>query len=197
MDATGLSNITPEEFERNVEAAIAELPPGSPTDLTRGKSSTSSLVTAPFSNTAEGEEPARALTSLPANFAANTQRFLQRTGELAQDAVNRPLSALANMIDTIASGTGSDNGDSEDEAPGAAARRLRFQGAENAHTPLQAQGATNIVSPSPSRPDQPSAISQWFGRPNPPSDRPNDGRMQVDEMYIRSQIDLSRPPSGM
>lgn len=196
MDAAGLSNITSEEFERNVEAAIAELPPGS-TDLARGKSSTSSPVTAPFSSTAEGEEPARALTALPANFAANTQRFLQRTGELAQDAVNRPLSALANMIDSIASGTGSDDGDSEDEAPGAAARRLRFQGGEIAHTPHRGQGANNIISPSPSRADQPSAISQWFGRSNAPSDRPNDGRMQVDEMFIRSQIDLSRPPSGM
>lgn len=197
MDASGLSNITSEEFERNVEAAIAELPPGSSTDLRRGNSSAlASPVTAPFSNTAEGEEPARALTSLPANFAANTQRFFQRTGELAQDAVNRPLSALANIIDNIASGTGSEEGDSEDEQPGAVARRLRFHQGDNAHTPPRGQGASNIVSPSPSRPDQSSTMSQWFGRSNPPTDWPNDGRMQVDEMYIRSQIDLSRPASG-
>jgi hypothetical protein len=196
MDASGLSNITPEEFERNVAAAIAELPPGSPTDLPRGKSSAlASPVTAPFSNTAEGEEPARALTSLPANFAANTQRFFQRTGELAQDAVNRPLSALANIIDNIASGTGSEDGDSEDEHPGAVARRLRFQQGGNHNTPPRGQGTSNIVSPSPSRPDQSSAASQWFGGSNVPPQRPNDGRMQVDEMYIRS-MDFSRPPSG-
>ena len=197
MDATGLSDITPEEFDRNVEAAIAKLPPGSSADLPRGKSAISSPVSAPFSNTAVGEEPARALTSLPANFAANTQRFFQRTGELAQDAVNRPLSALANMIDTIAIGTGSDDGNSEDEAPGAAARRLRFQTGENVQTPPRGHGTVNIVSPSPARPDHPSTTSQWFGRPTLPSERPNDGRMQVDEMYIRSQIDLSRPPSGL
>lgn len=197
MDASGLSNITPEEFERNVAAAIAELPPGSPTDLSRGRSSAALPVTAPFGNTAEGEEPARALTSLPANFAANTQRFFQRTGELAQDAVNRPLSALANMIDNIASGNASEDGDSEDEPPGAAARRLRFQQGDPVGTPPRGQRPSNIVSPSPSRPEQGSAIPQWLGRSHPPPDRPNDGRMQVDEMYIRSQIDLSRPPSGM
>lgn len=199
MDASGLSNITPEEFERNVEAAIAELPPGSPADLHKRKSPIStSPVAAPFSNTAEGEEPARALTSLPANFAAHTTRFFQRTGEFAQDAVNRPLSALANMIDNIALGTASEDGDSEGDHPGTVGRRLRFQHEDYPNTPHRGHAQSGIHSPSPARPDQSSPFAQWFGRStNAVPDRPNDGRMQVDEMYIRSQIDLSRPPSGV
>lgn len=199
MDASGLSNITPEEFERNVEAAIAELPPGSPAEANKGRSPLlTSQVGAPFSNTAEGEEPARALTSLPANFAANTKQFFQRTGELASDAVNRPLNALASMIDNIALGNTSEDGDSEGEYPGNAGRRLRFQQADGMNTPPRNPGQSNIHSPSPARPDQGSSMSGWFGRSsNAVPNRPNDDRMQVDEMYIRSQIDLSRPPSGV
>ncbi|KAJ9124257.1 hypothetical protein QFC22_001056 [Naganishia vaughanmartiniae] len=198
MDASGLSNITSEEFEQNMEAAIAALPPGSPVEYARGRQSNSeSSVSAPLMNTAEGEEPARALTSLPANFAADTKRFFQRTGELAQDAVNRPLSALANIIDNIASGNGSEDGESEDEYPGAPGRRLRFQRDNNGNTPARSNMEQGIDSPSPSRPDNTTGTSNWFGRTAAPAaDRPNDGRMQVDEMYIRSQIDLSRPPSG-
>lgn len=199
MDASGLSNITSEEFEQNMEAAIAALPPGSPVEYTRGRlPSSGSSVSAPFANTAEGEEPARALTSLPANFAADTKRFFQRTGELAQDAVNRPLSALANIIDNIASGNGSEDGESEDEYPGSHARRLRFQRGDNGTTPTRGNADHGIHSPSPSRPDNATPTSNWFGRTaDATAQRPNDGRMQVDEMYIRSQIDLSRPPSGM
>lgn len=199
MDASGLSNITPEEFERNVEAAIAELPPGSPAEHNKGRSPLlASQVTAPFSNTAEGEEPARALTSLPANFAANTKHFFQRTGELASDAVNRPLSALASMIDNIALGNASEDGDSEGDYPGNAGRRLRFQQGDGMNTPPRNPTQANIHSPSPSRPDQGSPMAGWFGRSsNAGPNRPNDDRMQVDEMYIRSQIDLSRPPSGV
>ncbi|KAJ9109897.1 hypothetical protein QFC19_001877 [Naganishia cerealis] len=199
MDASGLSNITSDEFERNMEAAIEALPPGSPTGYARGRQSISgSSVSAPFTNAAEGEEPARALTSLPANFAADTKRFFQRTGELAQDAVNRPLSALANMIDNIASGNGSEDGDSEGEYPGASGRRLRFQQADNQSTPTRGAAQPGIHSPAPSRPEHTGSMSNWLGRSaGMATDRPNDGRMQVDEMYIRSQIDLSRPPSGM
>ncbi|KAJ9106263.1 hypothetical protein QFC21_001408 [Naganishia friedmannii] len=198
MDASGLSNITSEEFEQNMEAAIATLPPGSPIEYARGRQSTSeSSVSAPFTNTAEGEEPARALTSLPANFAADTKRFFQRTGELAQDAVNRPLSALANIIDNIASGNGSEDGESEDEYPGAHGRRLRFQRGDNDNAPARGNMQHGIHSPSPSRPENATPTSNWFGRSAaPPAEQPNDGRMQADEMYIRSQIDLSRPPSG-
>lgn len=120
MDASGLSDITQAEFEANVEQAIASLPPGSPHDAKSPRSPSGRAPHATglaLSSTAEGEEPARALTNLPANIALDTRRFFQRTGELASGAVGRPLSALGRLIDGIATGTNSED-DSAGEASG-------------------------------------------------------------------------------
>lgn len=117
MDHTGLSNITAEEFERNVESAIRDLPaspqPHSPDASSQpGAPSRSSLGTlrtparpqgdlgSPTSPHA-GEESARPLSlSLgglgagAVGIADDTKRLFQRTG----DAIGKPLSALGRFL---------------------------------------------------------------------------------------------------
>jgi hypothetical protein len=154
MDASQLSNITQEEFEHNVEKAIAELPvdssphtphiPRSPSERPVNATGTA------FHNTAEGEEPARALTNLPANIAIESKRFFQRTGEIASGAVNRPLSALGRLIDGIATGANSD-AESEDGASGDDQR---------------AQGRTISFRPRQPELQQPHGVAGWFSSSN-------------------------------
>lgn len=91
MDASSLSNITQEEFESHVEAAIQDLPP-SPTLSPRP---TGPQDMSPFATT-EGEEPARALAS---RYGA--REFLKRTGDLAQEAVSKPLNAIGKILETM------------------------------------------------------------------------------------------------
>ncbi|ORY35512.1 hypothetical protein BCR39DRAFT_563092 [Naematelia encephala] len=94
MDASSLSNISREEFERNVEDAIQELPPSPSATVSRPIASEMS----PFSATTEGDEPARPL-SFPS--LDNTRRFFQRTGTQVSDVVSRPLGAIGKIFDGI------------------------------------------------------------------------------------------------
>lgn len=96
MDASTLSNITQEEFERNVEKAIQDLPP-SPSSAARRPLALTEM--SPFAAASPGEEPARAL-SLSTSFDT-TRKFFQRTGNLAQEAVSRPLTAIGKILDGI------------------------------------------------------------------------------------------------
>ena len=96
MDSSSLSNITQQEFEDNVESAIQGLPP-SPTTHTR---ILSDAEMSPFAPTTPGEEPANALTLSTAAFD-NTRRFIQRTSNLAQEAVSRPLSAIGKILENM------------------------------------------------------------------------------------------------
>lgn len=201
MDAAGLSNITQEEFEHNVEQAVAELPPPTPRDPRVARiPSAASTVGAPLANTAEGEEPARALT-LPTNMTWDTKRFFQRTGEFAQEAVSRPLSALNKMLDSIGTTSESEDGHSDnDDHPG---RRRQ----EQQTTPQKGQ-SPSIRAPQPQRtPETSSPLRGMFGRrtssgaPMPPDAPPGvprhpDDRLQVNEMYARHNVDFSRPPPG-
>lgn len=112
MDSSSLSNITQEEFENCVSAAIADLPP-SPTSL-RSRSLASGMDTSPspFSPTTPGEEPARALSML-GGLDGSTKRFLQRTGEV----VSKPLGAIGKILEGMQgddgdqSQSGSESGD--------------------------------------------------------------------------------------
>lgn len=106
MDASSLSNITQEEFETNVERAIQDLPPSPSAQRTHPLPASMS----PFDST-PGEEAARALVFPTLD---NTRRFFQRTGNIAQEAVSKPLNAIGKILEGI---------QREDEEDGGAPRR--------------------------------------------------------------------------
>ena len=118
MDASSLSSITQEEFEANVEQAIQELPPSPTSQLARPLPAGRSADTSPFSPVASGEEPAKPL-AISAAFPAldNTKRFFQRTGNLATEAVSKPLNAIGKILDDMrqAEQEGSEDGDTDGE----------------------------------------------------------------------------------
>ena len=112
MDHTSLSKITQEEFERNVEEAIQNLPP-SPMQ-TRSSSSSDTPPPemeleppkTPSAPPAVGEEAARPLQlPTPASIAEDTRKFFQRTSDLAQQTISKPLNAIGRIfseaLDTI------------------------------------------------------------------------------------------------
>ncbi|THH05985.1 hypothetical protein EW145_g4397 [Phellinidium pouzarii] len=119
MDHTGLSNITAEEFERNVEDAIHGLPaspnpsekPSVPTSPSSSRPSTpfplsdpstpakavfSPRLSAPSPHAGEESAQPLALTlgGIGGGFADDTRRFLQRTG----DALGKPLNVLGRIL---------------------------------------------------------------------------------------------------
>ncbi|KAJ4475024.1 hypothetical protein J3R30DRAFT_3295098 [Lentinula aciculospora] len=117
MDHTSLSNITQEEFEQNVEAAIQELPTnpdGTPRVFSMAHSSSSSSSSSSLSSMSTptqrssphiGSESAQPL-SLPLSQVSSSQapiaqqlsedarRLLQKTG----DAVSKPLNAISRIF---------------------------------------------------------------------------------------------------
>ena len=206
MDASGLSNITKEEFEANIERAVAEMPPPQPRSpkVTQGSHGTST-INAAWSNTAEGEEPARDLTSLPGNIALDTKKFFQRTGEFATEAVSRPLSALGKMIESIG-GTG-DEENAGGDYPGSAYRQPSHLGGEQrGDMPRTPSYQARIRAPRPvyrspsnhNQNPQPTAspLGGLFGRRQSEAPTHSDDRLQVNEMYARYQADFSTPPPG-
>jgi hypothetical protein len=114
MDASSLSNITQEEFELNVERAIQDLPP-SPSTVTSRPLGPSEM--SPFAAATPGEEPARPLSLSTSSFQAldNTRRFFQRTGNLAHEAVSKPLNAIGKILDTIQQPGTQSEGEEEEE----------------------------------------------------------------------------------
>ncbi|KAK1234958.1 hypothetical protein PQX77_001832 [Marasmius sp. AFHP31] len=128
MDHTSLSCITQEEFERNVEEAIQNLPPSEtsspylPSSVNpppRG-SSLSSSVSSSSSSSHAGEESAQPL-SLPAPppppgqqspaqmIGEDARRILQKTG----DTISKPLNAISRIfneaLDTLEASTSNAN----------------------------------------------------------------------------------------
>lgn len=126
MDASSLSNITQAEFESNVESAIQALPPSpsaaaaaapARTSTTsfggfrtpgrdEGRERDSKLISlSPFAATAPGDEAARPLsmasaaqaTSAGAGALEGTRKWFARTGNLAQEAVSKPLNAIGKI----------------------------------------------------------------------------------------------------
>ncbi|KDN47098.1 hypothetical protein RSAG8_03875, partial [Rhizoctonia solani AG-8 WAC10335] len=107
MDHSSLSNITQEEFEKNVEQAIQALPPSpdpsSPAmapAVVSSRSITSDLsqISSAPGPSSVGEESARTL-QLPqvAAIAEDTRRFLERTGE----SLSKPLSAIGRIFSEV------------------------------------------------------------------------------------------------
>lgn len=182
MDASGLSNITQEEFEENVESAIAELPPGSP-ERAKGSGST---VDAPLQNTAEGEEPARALTSLPTNFAFQTRKFFQQTGETVSDAVARPISAIGKMLENMQM-----PGNEEDEREeGSANERDRLQ------TPVRGPRDGAAYQPRTRSPQPKRTYDVREGMSSGRSGRPEEFASPIPPWLAAQHQALAESPGG-
>jgi len=93
LDHTSLSNITKEDFERNIEQAVNE--------LSLASESTSSPVSPPSSRDDlfvgdESAQPLRIPSVLPntATIAEDTRRFFQRTGE----TISKPMNMLGRFL---------------------------------------------------------------------------------------------------
>ncbi|KAK7677585.1 hypothetical protein QCA50_019396 [Cerrena zonata] len=112
MDHTSLSNITQEEFERNVEAAIQSLPStGTQTPSTEPPSplitspsphpSPHPATQTPLPSTHTGEESAQPLSlPAPSQLSEDAKRFLQKTG----DTISKPLSAIGRIFNEVLDG---------------------------------------------------------------------------------------------
>ncbi|KAG8221038.1 hypothetical protein J3R82DRAFT_2548 [Butyriboletus roseoflavus] len=98
MDHTSVSNLTQQEFERNVELAIQSLPPSSPSSPTSSTSSFAPSMKSPLSSPHAGEESAQPLTlSVPSqaqSIGEDARRLLQKTG----DVVSKPLGAISRIF---------------------------------------------------------------------------------------------------
>ncbi|KAJ7180776.1 hypothetical protein C8R46DRAFT_593255 [Mycena filopes] len=105
MDHTSLSNITQEEFERNVADAVKALPetPDSPAipHATAVPSTPERPITA-SSSSHEGEESAQplAISTPTQTISEDARRLLQKTG----DTISKPLNALSRIFNEALDG---------------------------------------------------------------------------------------------
>ncbi|KAI0072286.1 hypothetical protein K474DRAFT_1651205 [Panus rudis PR-1116 ss-1] len=185
MDHTSLSNITQEEFERNVENAIASLPStGSQTPSSSGRPSPSPSpspsphIAAPAPSSLTGEESAQplALPTPAQTIGEDAKRFLQKTG----DTISKPLSAIGrifnevldNAEESLASlpGPFAPFGENDD----AARRTGTLSPGAAPHTPMSAGYSEERYSqqqtpykPRIRRSPQSSAHSSRYGSPTP------------------------------
>jgi len=105
MDHTSLSNITQEEFEKNVEEVIQSLPS---TESGTPESHTPPMLTSPrgslnaLPSSHSGEESAQLLAlSTPAQaLGEDARRFLQKTG----DTFSKPLNAISRIFNEVLDG---------------------------------------------------------------------------------------------
>ncbi|TYJ58062.1 hypothetical protein B9479_001157 [Cryptococcus floricola] len=172
MDAGSLSGISQEEFEKKVEDAIGELPP-SPSDAMGGDSLARGVKTprrgeddrkereraaagvSPFQTPAPGEEAARPLSMMTAQASLEgTKRWFTKTagttagnlGNLVQEGVSRPLSAIGKILEGMSPAPGSEQRQgqrsedgSDEESPRRGDRDVfgvrRFRERERAGTP--------------------------------------------------------------
>ena len=150
MDNNSLSNITQEEFERNVEQAVQTMPepnespliggtsPANSASSTPARVATPSLLATPqhapqhgrsASNvsvtapSAPGEEAAKALPSRPigATLAEDTRAFFLRTGEAARVGLGRPMGALGRLINEGIEGIRTPNSGTDSDRQGSPA----------------------------------------------------------------------------
>ncbi|EMD39246.1 hypothetical protein CERSUDRAFT_112905 [Gelatoporia subvermispora B] len=105
MDHASLSNITQDEFERNVESAIQSLPStGTHTPESATSAPPSQPPTRPItpSSSHVGEESAQPL-ALPGpaqTLGEDARRFLQKTG----DTISKPLNAISRIFNEVLDG---------------------------------------------------------------------------------------------
>lgn len=166
MDYSSLSNITQDEFEKNVEDAVAKVgsrPPPSKVAASgllapqprspQGKPGHHRAVSAsdPHAPPVAGEEAARTLSgpgiSGAPNFAEDTKAFLQRTGEAARvgftNSLGKPIGALGKLLGEGLDGIRTPNGGlstpmSASNSGGASPARVDSPMAQN-RPPIQQQ----------------------------------------------------------
>ncbi|KZT43204.1 hypothetical protein SISSUDRAFT_1057969 [Sistotremastrum suecicum HHB10207 ss-3] len=195
LDHTCLANITPEEFEHNVEEAIKALPPPSPNETT-GPTITVTQEKDPEAETIPphaGEESAQPLsmaspdldfTSMqpfshpsapnfnPLSLAEDTKSFFRRTG----DSISKPLGAIGKIISTAVEGKeSSDNGENPNGYPrlpgpfSPLALRQSSRSSSPSHPPPD--GLNYVPYKSRLRPDTPQSSSD-AGAEQSPDARP-------------------------
>lgn len=149
MDASSLSNITQPEFESHVEAAIQELPPSPSSEKNgsgmlqlsaasfrtppaaaaekdqgreRRERERDSKLISPFAAVTPGDEAARPLSMASAQASLEgTRKWFARTGNLAQEAVSKPLNAIGKILEGMSPADtrqGSEDGSGDDEGDG-------------------------------------------------------------------------------
>ncbi|SPO41336.1 related to VPS9 (involved in vacuole trafficking) [Pseudozyma flocculosa] len=161
MDYTSLSNITQEEFERNVEQAVQAIPepespvirsgpnetpprmPGSSLFAPGGQHQRTPSATSVTAPNVPGEESAKALplTPIAASLADDTRAFFQRTGEAARAGFGRPMGALGRLINEGIEGI---------RTPGGGAESGSSTGHTNSPNPTAGEGSQGMT-PSASR----------------------------------------------
>ncbi|KAK8854715.1 hypothetical protein IAR55_003454 [Kwoniella newhampshirensis] len=198
MDASSLSNISQAEFEQNVEIAIQELPPSPSTTTARPLLPTEM---SPFAATSPGEEAASPL-SLTTSLRAldGTKQFFQRTGNLAQEAVSKPLNAIGKILEGIqqtgteGSEDGSEDGSTtsppqpQSQAPLSTPRdvfRTRRSQLNRASTP-ESPSRLNFFGASGLGGEDSASISRT-GTPTPETQLPDFSSLQ-----IQSTLDMSQ-----
>ena len=160
MDHTSLSKITQVEFEQNVEEAIQNLPPSPMPTRSSSSSETPQPETepeppqTPSAPPAVGEEAARPLQlPTPASIAEDTRKFFQRTGDLAQQTISKPLNAIGRIFSEALDGIDDDRREwnhpeqiaqyqqhqqhQQSQYPGENAFRTPARTGENAVPPIQ------------------------------------------------------------
>ncbi|WWD19140.1 hypothetical protein CI109_103598 [Kwoniella shandongensis] len=197
MDASSLSNITQAEFEQNVEVAIQQLPP-SPSTVTARPLPPTEM--SPFAATSPGEEAARPLTLTTSLRALDgTKQFFQRTGNLAQEAVSKPLNAIGKILEGMQQGeTGSEDGSpsppqqqqQQQQAPSSTPRdvfgRTRRAQFNRAETPESPSRPFNFFGAAGLGGDDSTSISR-AGTPTPEAPLPDFSSLQ-----IQSTLDMSQ-----
>lgn len=157
MDHTSLSKITQEEFEHNVEEAIQNLPQSPMPTRSSSSSETPPPETepeppkTPSAAPADGEEAARPLQlPTPASIAEDTRKFFQRTSDLAQQTISKPLNAIGRIFSEALDGIEDDRREwnhpeqiaqyqqhQQYQYPGENAYRTPARTGENAVAPIQ------------------------------------------------------------
>ncbi|KAI0339587.1 hypothetical protein BDW22DRAFT_1361143 [Trametopsis cervina] len=163
MDHTSLSNITQEEFEKNVEEAIQGLPsPGTYTPDTNTPASSSS-TSLPQISSHTGEESAQplALPTPAQTISEDAKRLIQKTG----DTISKPLAAIGRIFNEVLEGA-------EESltalSPFELAREAYPQGEHGPRTPATGDASASFAGQQQHTPYKPRV--RRMPSSNPPSD---------------------------
>lgn len=174
MDHTSLSNITQEEFERNVEEAIQSLPPTAPQTPAPGtpvmdspNSPNTSALPPPSSHTGEESAQPLALPVPTQAFSEDARRLLQKTSE----SISKPLSAIGRLLAEAEESLASLAPDFARDAESPSGSRPQTPGSDTQYNAQQRAPYKPRVRRVPS-PAASQAAYDWEGAPDETSSRP-------------------------